>query len=368
MRITQFHIYCKALPVKNGPYTMSGQVVHSLDTTIIRLVADNGLEGWGEVCPVGPLYAPIQAGTIRASLQEIGEALIGLEVSINAARRAIDKCINGQNYARSAIDIAVHDLLGKFYEVPVYDLLGGAIAKRMPSYYATGVGSPDEVAKITREKIAEGYPRIQIKAGRENVEEDIETIRKVHGVSGNNASLAVDANRGLLGRDAIRISRACADIPFVFEQPCETIEEMAAIRPLLSHPLFMDESIVDLNTALRVIGEGLVDGFGMKVSRLGGLAPFATFRDICRARTLPHTCDDSWGGDIVAAACAHIGATVDPKLLEAVWLATPYVDGTYLQGDPFTVHGGHVEVPEGPGLGIIVDPDKVGTLMASFGA
>lgn len=105
----------------------------------------------------------------------------------------------------------------------------------------------------------------------------------------------------------------------------------------------------------------------MKISRLGGLSPFATFRDICRARSLPHTCDDSWGGDIVAAACAHMGATVEPRLLEAVWLATPYIESSYLDDNSVTVHNGFVDVPSGPGLGIQPQIDKVGTPLASFG-
>ena len=72
----------------------------------------------------------------------------------------------------------------------------------------------------------------------------------------------------------------------------------------------------------------MVDGFGMKVTRIGGLRPMATFRDIAMLATC-HTCDDSWGGDIIAAACTHIGATVKPDLLEGVWLAQPYIEGHY---------------------------------------
>lgn len=80
----------------------------------------------------------------------------------------------------------------------------------------------------------------------------------------------------------------------------------------------MDESGINLNTAITDAGTGLVDGFGMKVTRVGGLHPMRAFRDLCAARNLPHTCDDSWGGDIMAAACTHIGATVAPELLEDV--------------------------------------------------
>jgi len=135
--------------------------------------------------------------------------------------------LNGHNYAKAAIDIAVHDVLGKCYDVPVCDLIGGAVTKRVPSYYATGVGAPDDIARLAKEKQAEGYPRLQIKVGGRDVAIDIETIRKVREAVGPTMRLAVDGNRGWTTRDVLRVSRECLDIPFVMEQPCNTIEEIA---------------------------------------------------------------------------------------------------------------------------------------------
>ena len=66
MRIAEIHIYAYDLPVKNGPYTMAKAEVYSLDTTLVKIVADNGLVGWGETCPVGPTYAEAHAGGARA--------------------------------------------------------------------------------------------------------------------------------------------------------------------------------------------------------------------------------------------------------------------------------------------------------------
>ncbi|MCP5089145.1 MAG: mandelate racemase/muconate lactonizing enzyme family protein [Rhodobacteraceae bacterium] len=368
MRIAEIQVYQKGLPVKDGPYTMSGQQVWSLKTTLVRLVSDSGLEGWGEVCPVGPLYWQSHAGGALAALEEMGEALIGAEVLPLSLHRAMDGALHGHNYAKSAVDIAGHDLLGKHLGVPVCDLLGGAVSNRMISYFATGIGEPDEIARLAAEKAAEGYVRLQVKAGGRAVEQDIETVRKVwEKVQAMGTRLAVDANRGMTQHDAITLSRVCADIPFVLEQPCNTIEEVAAIRPLIRHPIYLDENTVDISTILRVIGAGLVDGFGMKVQRVGGLQRMTTVRDICAARNLPHTCDDAWGGDIAAAAQAHIGATVDPRLLEGVWLSTPYIEASYDPENPVQVVEGHVHLPKGPGLGIIPEESLFGAPVASFG-
>ncbi|TIN02315.1 MAG: hypothetical protein E5Y59_20075, partial [Mesorhizobium sp.] len=116
--------------------------------------------------------------------------------------------------------------------------------------------------------------------------------------------------------DTLRLSRECLDVPFILEQPCNTFEEIKAIRNQLHHAVYLDENTEDLSTVIRAIGEGVCDGFGMKVTRIGGLHAMATVGDLCEARSMPHTCDDAWGGDIPAAACVQIGATVSPRLNE----------------------------------------------------
>nr|WP_329609632.1 enolase C-terminal domain-like protein [Mesorhizobium muleiense] len=77
------------------------------------------------------------------------------------------------------------------------------------------------------------------------------------------------------------------------------------------------------------------------VTRIGGLHAMATVRDLCEARSMPHTCDDGWGGDILAAACVQIGATVSPRLNEGVWIAAPYIEGHYDENNGVSVEEGH---------------------------
>lgn len=368
MHITEIHIYSLQLPVKNGPYSMANALVHSLDTTIVKLIAGNGLVGWGETCPVGPTYAPAHAKGARAALAEMATGLIGEPLTHpRMILKKMESLLNGHNYAKAAIDIAVHDLIAKHFGIRVCDLIGGAIAERVPSYFATGVGAPDEIALIASEKIKEGYPRLQIKVGGRPIETDIETVHKVYEAVGNNVRLAVDANRGWTTRDALRASRECAHIPIIFEQPCNTLEEITAIRSNLIHPIYLDESTIDLNTVIQATGNGICDGFGMKLTRIGGLQNMSIFRDICAARSLPHTCDDSWGGDIIAAACTQIAATVEPRLLEGVWIAAPYIDGNLDPENGVRVDSGHINLPSGAGLGITPDESRLGKPEASYG-
>ena len=92
----------------------------------------------------------------------------------------------------------------------------------------------------------------------------------------------------------------------------------------------------------------------------------AIFRDLCEARHLPHTVDDSWGGDIIAAACVQLGATVSPNTYEGTWLAQPYIEGHYDPAGGVAIEDGHIAVPSGPGLGISPEPAVFSREVAQF--
>lgn len=366
MKIVEIHVYAVPLPVVNGPYTMANASIYALDSTLIKLVTDSGLTGWGETCPLGPTYQPHHALGARAALQQMSEGLIGANpLLITQLHRQMNSLLSGHAYAKAAIDIAAHDITGKHFNARVCELLGGAVTDKVPSYYATGVGMPDDIARIAVEKKKQGFMRLQVKAGGRPIELDIETVRKVWEATGPDIKLAVDANRGWTTRDTLRFTRECTDIPLILEQPCNTLDEITSIRSQCRHAIYLDESVDSINTAIQCVSQGLCDGFGMKVTRIGGLAPFKTFRDLCEVRSLHHTCDDAWGGDVIAAACTHMGATVDSNLLEGVWIAAPYIEDHYC-ADGIGITHGHINLPEGPGLGVVPDESRLPQPLHSF--
>jgi len=367
MRIEAVHVYQYDLPVVGGSYRMASTEVSSVDTTLVRLVTDTGLTGAGETCPVGPVYQPQHALGARAALQEMGPHLLGRNpLLIEQVREVMERTLNGSAYAKAAVDIALWDLAGKAYGVRVCDLLGGPFRERVPSYYAMGVAPPDEAARIARDRQAQGFRRLQLKVGGRPLEEDVAAIRKVCEVLEPPVGLAVDANRGWTTRDALLVSLQCRDLSFVLEQPCSTYEEVLALRGRIPHPIFLDECAEDLRVVLRAIGDRAADGFGLKVTRVGGISPMRTIRDVCRTAGLAITCDDAWGGDIIAAACAHVGSTVAPALFEGTWIAAPYIEGHYDPDHGIDIEGGEIPLPQGPGLGITPDFERFGDPVLSF--
>jgi len=367
MRIKTIHVYQHDLPVIGGSYCMARTAVSTLDTTIVEIVTETGVTGYGECCPVGPVYQAQHALGARAALAEMGPHLIGSDaLRISRVHDAMEGALNGSRYAKAAVDIALWDIAGKVYNARVCDLLGGTAREAVPSYYAIGVLPADEAAVIAAEKRREGYLRLQLKVGGRDLEEDIAAIHKVYEALGTGVRLAVDANRGWTRRDAIRVSNTCRDIPFVMEQPCDTMQEIAALRGRIAHAVYLDESADSLESILRAVNEGICDGFGLKVTRVGGLSAMRTIREVCQVANLPMSCDDSWGGDIIAAACAHMGATVHARQLEGVWIAAPYIESHYDPHNGPRIEGGHIQLPTGPGLGIQPETSQWGDPVMSF--
>ena len=102
MKIAEIHVFAVPLPVKGGPYTMANAEVWSLDSTVVKVVCDDGLVGWGETCPVGPTYQPHHAFGARAALAEMAPGLIGADpLGPVALRRRMDGLLNGHRYSTS---------------------------------------------------------------------------------------------------------------------------------------------------------------------------------------------------------------------------------------------------------------------------
>ncbi|MER8439990.1 mandelate racemase/muconate lactonizing enzyme family protein [Mesorhizobium sp. M1312] len=367
MKIKRIRVFKKSLPIPGGRVTIGLATLSELDSTIVQVVSDCGVIGWGETCPIGLTYAPSHTLGARAAIMEMGPGLIDAPISPVLLHRKMNSLLNGHSYAKAAFDIAAHDLIGKGVGMRVADLLGGATTERVPIYFFIGVGDVDEVVRSVKEAQAGGYVRIQTKIGGRPVDQDIEVIRKVGEVLRKGMRWAVDGNRSLTVRDAIFLSQRCRDLPFVLEQPCNTLDEIAALRGRVQDPIYIDESGVDLGTVVQAASSGLCDGFGMKITRIGGLRPMSTFRDFCEARSLPHTSDDSWGGDNTGAACVHLGATTRPNLFEGCsWVNEISDESHYDPKNPIRIKDGYVSLPTGPGLGLDVDEAMFGPPILEF--
>lgn len=352
MKIKHITIFEHALHVVNGPYRYSGGTLEAVTSYLIKLESDTGEIGWGETCPLGPTYQPAHAKGARAALEELAPHLIEAEALPRVCGAIMDKNLRGHNYAKAAFDIAIYDLLGHSLGVPVSTLLGGALRDRIPSYYAVRMDTPDETAKLVADKCAEGYRALQIKIGCGDIRQDAEVLHAATRAATRGTVITADANRALTTNEVLHLSRLIQDLPIALEQPCESLEEHLALVGRINHPIYLDESTEDIGVVMRAMARGDCDSLGMKLTRVGGLSAMMTIRDMAATRRAMMSVDDCWGGDIIAAACVHMGATVDPRLFRGTWIAAPYIEHHYDDQNPIQAQDGEIAVPTHAGLGV----------------
>jgi len=174
MKITGIDVYQVDLPLVEGDYKWSeGKSVATFDSTVVAVHSDAGITGWGEVCPLGPVYLPAYANGVRTGIAEIAPQLMGLDpTQLVVLNRTMDYLLKGHPYVKSAIDMACWDITGKAAEMPVCDLLGGRFGDDVTLYRAISQRPPDEMAGNVAGYRAEGYRRFQLKVGG-NPDEDI---------------------------------------------------------------------------------------------------------------------------------------------------------------------------------------------------
>lgn len=368
MKITRLSAWKIELPLVEGRYTWSNNnFVETFDSTVVALETDTGLVGYGECCPLGPAYLPAYAAGVRAGLKQLGPGLIGADpLKIDVINDTMDRLLRGHPYVKSAVDMACFDLLGKATGVPVHTLLGGTQAPDVALYRAIAQKSAEEMAKSVANYRSQGYRKFQLKVGG-NADEDIERIHAVAAEMKRGEVLIADANTGWTLHEATRVVNAVRNLDVYIEQPCATYEECVQIRRRTSLPFVLDEVVTDVHVLLRLIGDGAADVINLKISRLGGLTRARQVRDLCAATGIALTIEDSWGGDIVTAAIAHLAQTTSPDIHFASTDFNSYVTRSIAAGAPQR-SGGRMAASDRPGLGIEPKRGEFGAPDVSIGA
>lgn len=360
MRIIKITAYQINLPLLEGNYNWSDNKSVSLfDSTVVRIDTDEGIVGYGESCPLGSVYLPSYARGVRAGLSELAPHLIGADpTQLGLMNQRMDQHLKGHPYVKSAIDMACWDILGKATNQPVCVLLGGRYGETITLYRAISKDSPDRMAEKVATYRAEGYTRFQLKVG-DSPELDIERIRAVSRQLQSGDQLVADANTGWLPHEAMRVIQGVRDIDVYIEQPCLSYEDCLSVRRHCQHPFVLDEVINDIPTLLRGKADLAMDVVNLKISKFGGLTKIKLARDLCVELGLAMTLEDTWGGDIVTAAIAHLAHSTPEKFRFTSTDFNSYVTVKIAEGAPKRVNG-HMTASTAPGLGITPIDDVLG--------
>lgn len=366
MKISRISAHRVELPLKEGSYKWSGgKAVTVFDSTIVLVETDTGLLGCGEVCPLGPFYLPAYAAGARAGIAELAPHLLGLDPrELGKLNQRMDAALKGHAYVKSPIDMACWDILGKAANLPVCTLLGGRYGPDFVLYRAISQESPAAMAERVAGYRKEGYRRFQLKVGGAPGD-DIARIREVAAVLEPGDRLVADANTGWRMHDALRVVRAVRDIDVYIEQPCESYEQCLSIRTRTDHPFVLDEVIDSVDALLRAQADRAMDVVNIKISKFGGLTKARQARDLCASLGVVMTLEDSWGGDVVTAAIAHLAHSTPADLLFTATDFNSYVTVSNAEGAPKRVNG-RMAASTTPGLGVSPKIDVLGPALVNI--
>lgn len=360
--IERVDVFGYELTYAHGNYVMSGgRVVNRLPSTVVRVTTRGGLQGYGETCPLGATYLPGFGEGARAALRELAPALLGVDAAnLGAVSARMEETLRGHPYAKSAVDVACWDVLGRATGQPVAMLLGGILQPDLPLYVAVPMGPPAEMAAFVVEERRHGVHRFQLKLG-DDPERDAGRVAAVVDATGPEDAVVADANGGWRRQDALIAARLLEQSPRVrLEQPCPTFEECLAIRRQCSLPMVLDEVITDMPALARAVGENAMDQVNLKISRVGGLTKARAIRDAAVEFGVRLMIEDTWGGDIVTAAVSQLAAGTPPESLFAVSFMNDWTT-EHIAGYAPRSRDGRGPVATGPGLGIEVDESALGT-------
>jgi len=363
VKIKRIEALAISLPMVK-PLKMAFEEVKSAENVLARVETDEGVVGWG-----GAGAAPTMTGetvaSMSAAIRYLAPKLEGMDLGdIAAVMARAGNYLFYNNSAKSVIEIALQDALGRSRGKPVYDLLGAKRRDRVAilRMVGTGKGTTADIDDAKRGQ-AEGHVAFKIKVGVADPREDAERTRKIcEALNGNgNILICADANQGWTPDQAITYVRGVEDTALAFfEQPVSghDIEGMAKVARASRVKIGCDEGLHSLDDLKRHHESGAAAGFSLKTIKLGGMRPVMDAGLLCEKLGLKVNLASKMAETgINTAALLHLAAAL-PAVDWGVGFSSQYLVEDILK-TPLSFADGHVSVPAGPGLGIEVDEAKV---------
>ena len=331
---------------------------------IVRILTEEGIEGLGEISITFPR---IGFSLCHAAKRMLAPAIRGMDsLATPTVIAEIDRVLGGElsaPYLRAAFEMALLDLTGKHFGVPVWALLGGRMRERAALAWGIYQKSPQEMAADAEAGIAAGFHAIKLKVGR-RLEDDLAAVTAVARAVA--VPLRLDANMAWPNvPEAARAMRALGGLARVewFEQPlCKrNLEGLQALRQQTGLPVMADESCHTLRDAYELARAGAADVWNVYSSEAGGLRAAAEIFALGAAVGVPCILGSQAEMGIATAACAHLAVAL-PHLPYAIETFGPLRYERDIVAGPGMISSGWLTPPDGPGLGVSLDWDAVNAM------
>jgi L-alanine-DL-glutamate epimerase-like enolase superfamily enzyme len=367
VRIKTIEPIAVSLPMKK-PVKMAGETITRADNILVRIETDDGAVGWGEAAS-----APTMTGeTVASMMAAVAHMAPGLlkrsAEDFAGAAAAMDAQMYGNSGAKAAIEIALHDLVGRAKGLPLHALLGSKRRDRIPLLAV--IGSDDAAVDLreAQERRNAGYLIYKIKVGVDAPEADAARTQDICRVLGKDCLISADANQGWSAEEGVRYVRAVADTGLgFFEQPVHAhdLAGMARIAAASRVPIGADEGIHSQDDIERHHAAKAAQGVSLKAIKLGGVRQVLDASKLCDRLGMNLNISCKTGESSVASAAALHLAAVVPSLAWGLTITSPGLAEDVVT-EPLRIERGHITVLDRPGLGVDVDERRVRRAQQDF--
>jgi muconate cycloisomerase len=346
-------------------HQLSSLTVTAQSSVIVEVRLANGVEGVGEAATLGgPRWSEESVESIKATIDTyLAPALDGLAADrFETAAAHMDAAARRNNAAKAAVETALFDAVGKTLGLPAVLLLGGAVRECFPVRWTLASGDPGQEIEEGEEKIAARlHDTFKVKIGAQSPHADLARLRRLASALEGRASLIADANQAWDETTALRCLPVLAELGVqLLEQPLPAwnVPGMARVRNRSAVPLMADECVFSTHDMLAVASAAAADVVSLKLVKHGGLANMRKVAAIAEAAGI-----GLYGGCLLETsigAAAHL--QVFAGLRELGWGCEhfgPQILTDDLVTEPLRFEDFRVHLPQGPGIGVTLDKDKL---------
>jgi muconate cycloisomerase len=350
------------------PHKLSVATMNTQTLVLVRIRCADGITGWGEATTIGGLaYGEESPESIKANIDtHIAPLLIGMDAARPALAMAkVRKAIQGNRFAKCALETALLDAQARRLGVPLSELLGGRVRDTLAVAWtlasgdtAKDIAEAEHMLEIRRHRI------FKLKIGLRGVDADVAHVLAIKRALGDRASVRVDVNQAWSETDAVRgIARLEAGGVDLVEQPVKArnTASLARLARRFDVALMADEALHGPEDALALARGDAADVYAVKIAQSGGLMPALEVAAIARLAGIGLYGGTMLEGGIGTAATAHVCST----FAELAWdteLFGPLLLTEEVLREPLVYRDFELEVPTGPGLGVEIDPDRLRSL------
>ena len=353
MKITALEWGRVSIPLRT-PFKTALRTVASVEDIILRIDTDTEHVGFGEAPPTGVITGDTAEGICGALKNHLAPALLGREAEdFETLMHTVQTALVHNSSAKAAVDMALWDLYGKRYGIPVYKLLGGA-RNQLVTDLTISVNSPEEMARDARIAIDRGFDCLKMKVGVDPAL-DVARLAAVRAAVPADTVIRIDANQAWTPREAVRILNGMQekglDIELVEQPvPAADLEGLRYVTERSFVPVLADEAVFGPADALRILQARAADLLNIKLMKCGGIYNALRIATLCELYGVECMIGCMLEGPVAVNAAAHLACArgvitrvdLDGPMLCA---ANPVHGGAVFNGKDITL-------TDAPGLGV----------------